>query len=106
GRRHAAAEPLTQSPLDRAVAGLQSSLDRVNGGFGGAPKFPPAVTLEFLLARAITEPVTLTLDKMMYGGIYDQLGGGFARYAVDANWLVPHLEQMLYDNALLAPADP
>src|SRR5262245_1310371 len=102
GRVEQSAEPLDQAILDRAVSGLQSRFDRANGGFGGAPKFPPGVTLEFLLARGITEPVTLTLDKMMHGGIYDQLGGGFARYAVDANWLVPHFEKMLYDNALLA----
>ena len=95
-------QPLDQSALDRAVTGLQGNFDRSNGGFGGAPKFPPASTLEFLLARGQTEPVQITLDKMMHGGIYDQLGGGFARYSVDPNWLVPHFEKMLYDNALLA----
>ncbi len=74
------------------------------GGFGGAPKFPPASTLELLLARGEPAPVERTLDAMMAGGIYDQLGGGFARYSVDASWLVPHFEKMLYDNAQLARA--
>jgi uncharacterized protein len=95
-------QPLDRSLMEIAVSRLQASFDQANGGFGGAPKFPPASTLEFLLDRGITEPVKLTLDKMMHGGIYDQLGGGFARYSVDANWLVPHFEKMLYDNALLA----
>ena len=95
-------QPLDQSIFDRAISGLQGNFDRANGGFGGAPKFPPASTLEFLLARGVTQPVQITLDKMMHGGIYDQLGGGFARYSVDPNWLVPHFEKMLYDNALLA----
>jgi uncharacterized protein YyaL (SSP411 family) len=95
-------QAVDESLLVTAVSGLQSSFDRTNGGFGGAPKFPPASTLEFLLVRGETRPVQLTLDKMMHGGIYDQLGGGFARYSVDANWLVPHFEKMLYDNALLA----
>jgi uncharacterized protein len=97
-------QPLDRSLMDRTVSGLQANFDQANGGFGGAPKFPPASTLEFLLDRGITEPVKLTLDKMMHGGIYDQLGGGFARYSVDATWLVPHFEKMLYDNALLARA--
>jgi uncharacterized protein len=97
-------EPLDRSILDRAVSGLQTNFDRANGGFGGAPKFPPALTLEFLLARGEGEAAAITLDKMMHGGIYDQLGGGFARYSVDASWLVPHFEKMLYDNALLASA--
>ncbi len=95
-------EALDASALTRAISGLQANFDQTNGGFGGAPKFPPASALEFLLDRGEREPVTLTLDKMMHGGIYDQLGGGFARYAVDANWAVPHFEKMLYDNALLA----
>ena len=97
-------EPLTGALLDQAISGLATNFDRTNGGFGGAPKFPPSSTLEFLLARGELEPVRLTLDKMMHGGIYDQLGGGFARYSVDATWLVPHFEKMLYDNALLARA--
>ncbi len=87
--------------LEEAVQRLLTVADRRNGGFGGAPKFPPASSLELLLARGETEHVELTLDKMLAGGIYDQLGGGFARYSVDAIWLVPHFEKMLYDNALL-----
>ena len=76
--------------------------DMRRGGFGGAPKFPPAVALELLLARGVGDGVELTLDAMAHGGIYDQIGGGFARYSVDDVWLVPHFEKMLYDNALLA----
>ena len=90
--------------LDEAVKRLLAATDRRNGGFGGAPKFPPASSLELLMARGETETVELTLDKMLAGGIYDQLGGGFSRYSVDAVWLVPHFEKMLYDNALLARA--
>jgi uncharacterized protein YyaL (SSP411 family) len=90
--------------LEEAVQRLLAVADRRNGGFGGAPKFPPASSLELLLARGEAEHVELTLDKMLGGGIYDQLGGGFARYSVDAIWLVPHFEKMLYDNALLARA--
>src|SRR5215218_1590342 len=88
--------------LDEAVQRLLGAADRRNGGFGSAPKFPPASSLELLMARGETEVVELTLDRMLAGGIYDQLGGGFARYSVDAVWLVPHFEKMLYDNALLA----
>ena len=88
--------------LDVAVGRLLALADRRHGGFGGAPKFPPASSLELLLARGEREHVELTLDEMLAGGIYDQLGGGFARYSVDAVWLVPHFEKMLYDNALLA----
>ena len=99
--------PATATDLDAGIvaAGVESLLgdiDPVNGGFGGAPKFPPASALDLLLARGHREPVELTLDAMAAGGIHDQLGGGFARYAVDAIWLVPHFEKMLYDNALLA----
>jgi uncharacterized protein YyaL (SSP411 family) len=90
--------------LDRAVQLLLGAADRRHGGFGGAPKFPPASSLELLLAHRETEHVERTLDAMLAGGIYDQLGGGFARYSVDAVWLVPHFEKMLYDNALLARA--
>jgi uncharacterized protein len=90
--------------LEAAVQRLLEVADRGNGGFGGAPKFPPASSLELLLARGESYHVELTLDRMLAGGIYDQLGGGFARYAVDAIWLVPHFEKMLYDNALLARA--
>ena len=104
GRIEQSDDPLTPDLLTRAKATLLSRADRSHGGFGGAPKFPPASALEFLLARGDTEHVSKTLDAMMQGGIYDQLGGGFARYAVDAIWLVPHFEKMLYDNALLAQA--
>jgi uncharacterized protein len=97
-------EPLEPSLLDRATSALLSSADTANGGFGAAPKFPPASALEFLLARGERDHVGRTLDAMMFGGIYDQVGGGFARYSVDATWLVPHFEKMLYDNALLARA--
>jgi uncharacterized protein len=99
-------EPRSELPeeadLERAVQRLLGAADRRNGGFGAAPKFPPASSLELLLTRGETGFVELTLDKMMAGGIYDQLGGGFARYSVDGVWLVPHFEKMLYDNALLA----
>jgi uncharacterized protein len=90
--------------LDEAIERLLSAADRARGGFGGAPKFPPASALELLLARGEREIPELTLDAMLAGGIYDQIGGGFARYSVDAAWLVPHFEKMLYDNALLARA--
>jgi uncharacterized protein len=101
-------EPAPEGPngelLAEAVELLHRSADHERGGFGGAPKFPPTSALELLLARGRTEVVETTLDAMLAGGIYDQLGGGFARYSVDAAWLVPHFEKMLYDNALLAPA--
>jgi uncharacterized protein len=97
-------EPLTGAILAEAAAGLRRSLDPVWGGFGGAPKFPPASALEFLLRRGELEPVTATLDGMAAGGMYDLVGGGFHRYSVDNEWLVPHFEKMLYDNALLVPA--
>jgi uncharacterized protein YyaL (SSP411 family) len=90
--------------LEASGQALREAADPVRGGFGGAPKFPPASALELLLSRRDTEIVERTLDAMMAGGIYDQLGGGFARYAVDAAWLIPHFEKMLYDNALLARA--
>src|SRR5687767_11162468 len=90
--------------LDDAVRGLRQAADMRHGGFRGAPKFPPASALEFLLARGETDIVEKTLDGMAAGGIYDQVGGGFARYSVDGVWLVPHFEKMLYDNALLARA--
>ncbi|HKI67731.1 MAG TPA: thioredoxin domain-containing protein [Solirubrobacterales bacterium] len=103
-----AVEPAGERPgaelLEGAVATLRENADMQRGGFGGAPKFPPASTLELLLARGERAPVERTLDAMMAGGIYDQLGGGFARYSVDASWLVPHFEKMLYDNAQLARA--
>ena len=78
--------------------------DAANGGFGRAPKFPQASLIEFLLARGERDMALATLRAMATGGIYDQVGGGFARYAVDATWTVPHFEKMLYDNALLARA--
>ena len=95
--------------LDRAADALLSQLDRRFGGFGGAPKFPQAMNLEVLLrhfhrtgVRSALDGVELTCRHMANGGIYDQLGGGFSRYSVDAYWLVPHFEKMLYDNALLS----
>jgi len=88
--------------LEAAERQLLAAADMVNGGFGGAPKFPPAATVELLLARGESEVSARTLDAMMAGGIHDHVGGGFARYAVDETWLVPHFEKMLYDNALLA----
>jgi uncharacterized protein len=95
--------------LDRAAGSLLSELDRRFGGFGAAPKFPQAMNLEVLLRhhkrtgdRSALDAVELTLRSMANGGIYDQLGGGFARYSVDTYWLVPHFEKMLYDNALLS----
>ena len=103
-RHEASGEGLEPAMLDAAAGALLTRADRANGGFGGAPKFPPASALEFLLARGEREHVARTLDAMMHGGIYDHVGGGFARYAVDAQWLIPHFEKMLYDNALLARA--
>lgn len=93
---------LDPAELEARTGSLVELVDSEHGGFGGAPKFPPASTLEFLLARGENGPVELTLDRMAAGGIYDQIGGGFARYAVDREWLVPHFEKMLSDNALLA----
>jgi uncharacterized protein YyaL (SSP411 family) len=90
--------------LKEAVERLREGADMERGGFGGAPKFPPASALELLLSRGERAIVERTLDAMMAGGIHDQIGGGFARYSVDAAWLVPHFEKMLYDNALLARA--
>jgi uncharacterized protein YyaL (SSP411 family) len=88
--------------LDQRTSALLDYADLENGGFGPAPKFPPASVLDFLLARGESGPVEVTLDRMAAGGIYDQVGGGFSRYSVDGVWLVPHFEKMLYDNALLA----
>ena len=97
---------------DAAVATLARDFDASRGGFGGAPKFPPSMVLEFLLRHSerVSGPgaeqalamAEVTADAMARGGIYDQLAGGFARYSVDADWVVPHFEKMLYDNALLA----
>src|SRR5438132_5484547 len=104
------ADPLTESLLAEAERGLARQFDPEWGGFGAAPKFPPASVLEFLLRRhhrtgdeETLAMVTRTLDGMAAGGMYDLLGGGFHRYSVDERWLVPHFEKMLYDNALLAP---
>ena len=95
--------------LDAAYVGIVRSYDSKNGGFGNAPKFPPAMTLEFLLRTFVRtgkpdalDMVRQTVEKMANGGMYDQLGGGFHRYSTDAKWLVPHFEKMLYDNALLS----
>ena len=96
-------DPLTSGLLADAVSGLRVQFDPVWGGFGNAPKFPPASVLEFLLRRGETEMVEQTLDSMALGGMYDLVGGGFHRYSVDREWLVPHFEKMLYDNALLLP---
>jgi len=100
--------PLTAELLDRAVAALARPYVPAAGGFGGAPQFPPSMVLEFLLRNHArtgnAEALRMargTLEAMARGGIYDQLAGGFARYSVDAAWVVPHFEKMLYDNALL-----
>jgi uncharacterized protein len=98
--------PLDAAALDAAADSLRGTYDPVNGGFGGAPKFPPSMVLEFLLRRHARtgdglDLVVGTAEAMARGGMYDQLAGGFARYSVDAGWVVPHFEKMLYDNALL-----
>lgn len=99
---------LSKDLLDEAAKNLAVRLDTIHGGFGHAPKFPSSMSLQFLLRHFhfTSDPnsakaVTLSLDKMAAGGIYDHLGGGFSRYSVDAEWHVPHFEKMLYDNALL-----
>ncbi|HEY6118566.1 MAG TPA: thioredoxin domain-containing protein [Pyrinomonadaceae bacterium] len=101
----------TMSPdlLDAAYRGIAKNYDELDGGFGAAPKFPPAMTLEFLLRTfsrtgqtEALEMVSHTCRKMANGGMYDQMGGGFHRYSTDSKWLVPHFEKMLYDNALLS----
>jgi uncharacterized protein len=104
-------EPLTSGLLSGVVPALGRSFDPHEGGFGPAPKFPAASTLELLLRLHVASGdadalgmARLTLDRMAAGGMYDLLGGGFHRYSVDARWLVPHFEKMLYDNALLASA--
>jgi uncharacterized protein len=100
--------PPDEDDLDAAVRRLATEFDAVEGGFGGAPKFPPSMVCEFLLRhhawtgdRKALEMVETTLEAMARGGMYDQLAGGFARYSVDDQWVVPHFEKMLYDNALL-----
>ena len=108
-----AEDALDSSIVIRAIESIAGTFDDLHGGFGGAPKFPQAPNLELLLryqamnpegpdAPTIARILTTTLDRMAAGGIYDHLGGGFARYTVDRIWLVPHFEKMLYDNALLA----
>lgn len=106
-------DALSAAPLDDAVRNLRASFDSVEGGFGGAPKFPPSASLLLLWTVAARggswaakagDMAGATLRAMARGGIYDQIGGGFARYAVDGQWTVPHFEKMLYDNALLARA--
>jgi len=100
--------PVDADALDRAAAALGAGFDARYGGFGGAPKFPPSMALEFLLRHHertgsgdALQHASVTCERMARGGLYDQLGGGFSRYSVDARWLVPHFEKMLYDNALL-----
>ncbi len=107
----ASAARLDPAILDRAASGFSANYDPRNGGFGSAPKFPPSMTLDFLMRSywrtkepKYLEMVTRTLTSMASGGMYDQLGGGFHRYSVDAQWIVPHFEKMLYDNALLSRA--
>ncbi|MEX2560625.1 MAG: thioredoxin domain-containing protein, partial [Pirellulales bacterium] len=109
GSLGSAGKGLSSEPLQAALAMLPRTFDHQNGGFGSAPKFPHPMDLRLLLRHwrrgprdEVLHMVTRTLDKMARGGIYDQLGGGFHRYSVDARWLVPHFEKMLYDNALLA----
>jgi uncharacterized protein YyaL (SSP411 family) len=111
------AKSLDRSLISTGVTHLKTTYNQAYGGFGKAPKFPSPANLEFLLreyerqsklqtantdAESLLKMVTRTLDMMAYGGIYDQIGGGFHRYSVDAKWLVPHFEKMLYDNAQLA----
>ena len=100
---------LTLTTLREAGEAIQANFDPIHGGFGAAPKFPQAMSLDFLLRRyhrtqdlSLLNAITKTLDSMAFGGIYDQIGGGFHRYSVDERWLVPHFEKMLYDNALLS----
>ncbi|MEO6709952.1 MAG: thioredoxin domain-containing protein, partial [Planctomycetota bacterium] len=102
---------ISEDALELSRSMLTSSFDPVWGGFGGAPKFPHALDLRLMLRHHLRtrDPqdltiATLTLDRMAEGGIYDQLGGGFHRYSTDEQWLIPHFEKMLYDNALLVPA--
>ncbi len=97
-------DPLTADDLTAAVVLLRQDFDPAHGGFGGAPKFPPSMVLEFLRRRPGAEERAMldaSLEAMARGGIHDQLGGGFARYSVDDAWVVPHFEKMLYDNAQL-----
>jgi hypothetical protein len=107
GRPGLSSAPIDHAVLERAAARIAEAYDPVHGGFGGAPKFPPSMTLDFLMQRVASgfsrpDIIIETLTKMAHGGIYDQIGGGFHRYSTDSEWLVPHFEKMLYDNALLA----
>ena len=102
------AEAPREEQLGQALLGLTREYDAERGGFGGAPKFPPSMAIEFLLrhhartgAEGALQMAADTCERMARGGLYDQLGGGFARYSVDRDWVVPHFEKMLYDNALL-----
>jgi uncharacterized protein YyaL (SSP411 family) len=108
------AQPLDPGLISRAVDQITARFDSTYGGFGNAPKFPPSMALALILREMERAPegsrrehlrrvVTLTLDAMARGGMYDQIGGGFHRYSTDTYWLVPHFEKMLYDNALLVP---
>ncbi|MFJ4806591.1 thioredoxin domain-containing protein [Streptomyces murinus] len=105
---HQGTRPPGEQELAQALLGLTREYDAQRGGFGGAPKFPPSMVLEFLLrhhartgAEGALQMAQDTCERMARGGLYDQLGGGFARYSVDRDWIVPHFEKMLYDNALL-----
>jgi uncharacterized protein len=104
----AGGEVFNEDSLHQLFNNLMSQADTAEGGFGRAPKFPQTFSIQYLLRHywytkenAARQQALLSLDKMLYGGIYDQLGGGFARYSTDAEWLAPHFEKMLYDNALL-----
>jgi uncharacterized protein YyaL (SSP411 family) len=104
-------EKFTSSQLQMAFQQVMSQSDKAWGGFGNAPKFPQTFTIQFLLRYAhftgekpALDQALLSLDKMIMGGIYDHIGGGFARYSTDTEWLAPHFEKMLYDNALLVLA--
>src|SRR5437667_5082120 len=104
-------EEIDTNLLNTAYRTIASRFDSREGGFGNAPKFPPSMSIDFLLRYSdrtgsdqALNMATLTLDRMAYGGMYDQVGGGFHRYSTDDHWLVPHFEKMLYDNALLARA--
>jgi uncharacterized protein YyaL (SSP411 family) len=109
--RARATSGLDAAMLNGAIANVRAQFDPSWGGFGRAPKFPQAMTLDFLCRQLVLDPapetremITTTLDAMAAGGIHDHLGGGFARYSTDEAWLVPHFEKMLYDNALLTRA--
>jgi uncharacterized protein len=103
-RLTASDNPITAAAIENAVAKLRDLYDPIRGGWGSAPKFPAASTIEFLLRVGEPDMALETLRHMAAGGIHDQVGGGFHRYSVDASWHVPHFEKMLYDNALLARA--